>query len=624
MKKIALAAAVLLIFVLAGILLAPTASRENEHAAQRSERLDERSLPRAAQEAAAQTDEGSLQDCLAALAAPEGSRALMLQQRRLRIESFINSQGNPLERELAADISGIRRTSNALLENGLPAGLFWTYSAPGPPNEPRLSAGERRRLDELLRVEGIDGLIAFGDASIFQARWDDTTLAGYLIREHGEALYAALPALGDRLPIRLHELAIAIEEGAVHDDFLALLDASAIDPGATWLNGANLAKVAAIHTRPELLRVLMSHGVDPKAKPLWGRRSVLDDIALMSKPQSERAFADVVRQLVEAGDRPYLPSTLSTLQEWLPDVSMPPLHPAAAAALRAPSLTGAAETIAAIDAEWTAKADAAARLEERCEELIAIADLGTDAFHRTSLAAKRRHQEALQKRKERWLEELGRAAEDDAYSTDEIPAYLELAKQQLIDLVADGKWDEAIAIADHIGENAHLALLYVALGADAPLEVLLELIHRNGGVLPKEASSHLMRSPRQDLPAIAHALEPFGLDVHYVDAEGQNAFHILARADFEKESTWQFAEFLADRSVPAKPSALGLDPLDKVLMDLAEYPRLRRGRIRFVRFLIDHGAPVQLSHLQLAQLIALADEDVFRHLLSVVPELASS
>ena len=114
------------------------------------------------------------------------------------------------------------------------------------------------------------------------------------------------------------------------------------------------------------------------------------------------------------------------------------------------------------------------------------------------------------------------------------------------------------------------------------------------------------------------------MDVHYVDAEGQNAFHILARADFEKESTWRFAEYLAGRSVPAKPSALGLDPLDKVLMDLAEHPRLRRGRIRFVRFLIDHGAPVQLSHLQLAELIALADEDAFRHLLSVVPALASS
>ena len=625
MKKIALVTAVLLVFVLAGILLISRAPHENEHALQPSERLQ----PLPAEEAPVHADAGSMQDCLASLTVPEGSRALMLQQRRLRIESFIKSQGNPLERELAADLSGIRRTSDAALENGLPASLFWTYSVPSPPGERRLSAGEQRRLEDLLRVEGIDGLIALGDASIFQALRDDTTLAGYLIREHGDALYAALPALGSQLPIGLHELAIAVEEGAALNDFLALLDAtrvdtSAIDPAATWLNGANLAKVAAIHTRPELLRALVSHGVDPKAKPLWGHRSVLDDIASGHKPQSEGAFADVVRQLVEAGDQPYLPSTLSTLQQWLPEVSMPPLHPDAAAALRAPSLTAAVETIAAMDAEWTAKADAAARLEQRCEELIAIADSGADAFHGTSLAAKRRHQEALQNRKERWLEELARAAEDAAHGADEIPAYLEHAKQQLGDLVADGKWDEAIALADDVGENAHLALLYIALGADAPLEALLELIHRNGGVLPKEAFSHLMHSPRQDLPAIADALEPFGLDVHYVDAEGRNAFHILARADLDKESTWRFAEYLAGRLVPAKPSALGLDPLDTVLMDLAEYPRVRRDRIRFARFLIDHGAPVQLSHLQLAELIALADEDVFRHLLSVVPELASS
>ena len=621
MKKIALATAVLLVFVLAGVLLTSRAPLENEHAAQRSERLQALPTQEApeAPEAPVHADEGSVQDCLASLAVPEGSSALMLQQRRLRVESLIKSQGNPLERELAADLGGIRR--DATLQNGLPARLFWTYS---PPDERRLSAGERRRLEDLLRVEGIDGLIALGDAAIFQAHWDDTTLAGYLIREHGNALYAALPTLSNQIPIGLHELAIAVEEGAAPNDFLALLDASAIDPAATWLNSANLAKVAAIHTRPELLRALMSHGVDPTATLLWGHRSVLDDIASRHEPQSEGAFADVVRQLVEAGDQPYLPSTLSTLQRWLPEASMPPLHPDAAAALRAPSLAAAAEAIAAMDAEWTAKADAAARLEQRCEELIAMADPGADAFHGTGLAAKRRHQEALRNRQERWLEELGGAVEDEARSADEIPAYMEQARQQLFDLVADGKWDEAIAMADSVGENAHLALLYIALGTDAPLEALLELIRRNGGVLPEESNSDFLRSRRQDLPAIADALEPFGLDVHYVDAEGQNAFHILARADLEKESTWRFAEYLAGRLVPAKPSALGLDPLDIVLMRLAEHPRMGRSRIRFARFLIDHGAPVQLSHLQLAELIAQADEDAFRRLLSVVPELASS
>ena len=98
MKKIALATAVLLICVLAGVLLTSRAPLKNEHAAQRSEGLP--ALPtQEAPQAPVHADEGSVQDCLASLAVPEGSRALMLQQRRLRVESLIKIQGNPLERE---------------------------------------------------------------------------------------------------------------------------------------------------------------------------------------------------------------------------------------------------------------------------------------------------------------------------------------------------------------------------------------------------------------------------------------------------------------------------------------------------------------------------------------------
>ena len=108
-----------------------------------------------------------------------------------------------------------------------------------------------------------------------------------------------------------------------------------------------------------------------------------------------------------------------------------------------------------------------------------------------------------------------------------------------------------------------------------------------------------------------------------MDAQGRNAFHVLAEADLDKEGTWRFAEHLASRSVSIKPTAFGLDPLDTTLTELLELPQWRTANIRFARFLIDDGAPVERSHRQLAAMISTADASTYRRLVSVVPELAS-
>ena len=435
-------------------------------------------------------------------------------------------------------------------------------------------------------------------------------------------MYGALPTLGGRLPVGAHELVVAIEEGVALADFKTLLDEADeanVDLAGTWRDGANLAKVAAIHLRPDILRFLMSNGVDPAAPTRWGRRAVLDNIASLPKPQNMEALANVVELLVAAGDQPYLPSTRATLRQWLPDASLPALHPDAAAALLAPAVTAAAQTVAAMDAEWTRKRDAAARLEQRCERL-AESEAHAGAFRGTGLAAKRRHQAALLRREERWLSDLAHTAEDaaankgDALTDDE---------QALIDAVSDDRWDDAVAIADAIGGYKPLALLFVALGADAPLDVLLALTQRNGGALPKDAARYLAGNQRPDASAIAEALEPFGFDPHYVDAQGRNAFSVLAEADLDKEGAWRFAEYLASRSVSVKPTAFGLDPLDTALTELLRHPRWRAANIRFARFLIDQGAPIERSHRELASMIATADANTYRRLVSVVPELAS-
>ena len=625
MKKRVFAVAVFLVVVLAGALVAQRTLLENERAVEAAESAaasagaSERDALLANGEIPPVVETASSEDCLAALAVAEGSSQLMAEQRRLHIQSVLKEAGGPLERALAADIAGYRPETTSVLDNGLPASMFWAYSAPNPLGERELSAAERRRLKGVLRSGGIEALAALDDAELLSARWYDTTLTGHLIAEHGEALYGALPTLGGRLPVGAHELAIAIEEGVALADFKTLLDEANVDLATTWRDGANLAKVAAIHLRPDILRFLMSNGVDPAAPTRWGRRAVLDDIASLPKPQNTEALANVVESLVAAGDQPYLPSTRATLRHWLPDASLPALHPDAAAALLAPAVADAAKTVAAMDAEWTRKIDAAARLEQRCERL-AESEAHAGAFRGTGLAAKRRHQAALLRREERWLSDLSRTAEDAAVNKGDA---LTDDEQALIDAVSDDRWDDAVAIADAIGGHVPLGLLFVALGADAPLDVLLALTQRNGGALPKDAARYLAGNQRPDASAIAEALEPFGFDPHYVDAHGRNAFSVLANADLDKEGAWRFAEYLASRSVSVKPTAFGLDPLDTALTKLLRHPRWRAANIRFARFLIDQGAPIERSHRELASMIATADANTYRRLVSVVPELAS-
>lgn len=575
-------------------------------------------LPAAARSLAL-ADDDATQDCLEALAVPESSSALMGEQRRLALESVLDRQEGAVQRELVADLAGYRPRREEVFASGFSAGMFWRYAPPPPPGQQRLSEAAFRELEDLRRREGIEGLLG-ADASALQALWRGGTYAGYLIREHGEAIHAALPAVAGRLALGLHELAIAIEAGVGEAEFVTLLAAAAADPAAVWHNGANLARLAAIHNRPAILRILIAHGVDPAAAPRWPTgRSVLDDIASRlpaTGAEAAGALADVVRLLAAAGDRPRLPSTLSTLAQWLPEASLPALHPESAALVAL--LADAAATVAALDAQWSAKIDAATRLERRCErarELAAPADqLGS------GLAAKRRQQEALAVRAERALEELRPAPEADG-GEDEAFAGL---RDALRTAVADGRWDDAIAVADQLGGYAPMVLLQIALGSsDAPLEVLLALVERNHGLLPPNAAEYLAASRRGDAARIAEALEPYGLDLNYVDALGRNAFGVLAGTLLESDGAWQFAEYLASRSVPVKPSAWGLDPLDRVLTSLVAHPRISRHRIRFARFLIDHGAPVEPSHLELAAQLAVRDEDAHRRLLSRVPELAS-
>lgn len=560
-------------------------------------------------------------DCATALATAEADSQLLAEQRTLHIEGYLQ-QSDPLHRALVADLAGYQEKAVPNARSGLPAELIWRYGAPTAGDTPELSVEARRLIADTLATEGIEGVVAL-DASLLGYRWDPiTTLVGHLIEEHGTALYDALPAVGAELPIGLHELAKAIEAGASPADFAALLAASAVDPAdpsSTWWNSANLAKLAAIHNRPEILRQLVQRGVDPTADALWGAPlSVLDDMVSLRRSgigADMDALADVAGQLAVAGAQPFLPGTLAALAEWVPDLSLK-LHPNAALLL--PTLKEAARELAALDADWSRQVEAATRLEARCEGHTARRDDASD-FPGTGFAAKRRQQQALALA---W-EELRRAAGTGERAGIHLtPTDLERASAAWLSAVPDRRWEDALAAADELGGMTHLTLLSIGLGADAPLEVLVAVMARHGG-LHKDAVVDLARSRRADAAELAVALERFGFDPHYVDPQGRNAFNTLAKEGFEHEGAWRFADYLISRSVSVKPSALGLDPLDVTLMRLRDVPLPSKHRIRLARFLIDHGAPVEASHVELAEQLSMRNERVYERLISAVPELAS-
>lgn len=572
--------------------------------------------------------------CLPALAKPEGTSWLMEQARRRRIDSRLNRHRDNLARILAADVAGVADKPLTILRDDLvlEPWMHFRYTAPMPEGR-RPSEEEQQRLRDLLAAEGVDGLVALGDASLSAAQWDDTTTTGHLIRQFAEGRHPGLPRLAHWLSIGLHELATAIVVGIPARDFAVLLDAANVDLGGTWDNGTNLGKVAALHHRPAILELLAARGIDPAAANPWGYRTVLDEIAGQPKPvEAERvdALADVVRQLVAAGDRPYRPSTLATLANWLPEVGLPALHPDSAVLL--PALGDAAEAIAELDAEWAEKIAAAKGVEARCGTQLADPEVSLAALRGTDLASKVRYGDALRER----AFEASRLVPEAAATGNGWHG----AVEEMLRATRRTGWHEALAMADRIGGHAHVALLYFGLGSDAPLDVLLASARRAGWALPLEAAQrvkydwYLHRHPytgailelasnhRADVVAVVEALERQGLDLHYVDAQGRNAFNFITHHP-PADARWQLAELLASRSVSVKPSAYGMDPLDNVLMRLSHRPgAVFEDDIRFVRLLVDHGAPIEESHLSLASEIGVADQDGYRRLVRAVPELA--
>lgn len=589
-------------------------------------------------------------DCIDLAGDATSNSRLMLDRQQSAVRAFfetLDQKGLDVQqRQLVADGASLDPFSVEPGRSSPRDSSYASYLLPTPLTA-NISLSVHRRLDEALQNPTLDQWIleVVNEPSVLGKRWKPTvvngatlelrhtSVLGHVLRHRGAELLAHL----DQLPsgsFGLHELAVAIETGWPTDRFLEALDGSHADPRAKWSHhrlhrDVNLAVVAAFNGRSRILRALMDRGVEPSA----AGHSVLDELAIA--PGIDRvAMENIVRELAGMGDQPYFPSTIETLKLRYPDLPELVIHPDAAIALAMPGVEAGVERMTSISAEWGQKVAAARRVEELCRETwLAAADIATQ-----SLVAKMQHQLELDRRFDQVIGEASRKAQSFADHAD--PPFLN-AMELLRNALVLEDWPQVLSLADEAvlttfpegadREGFYLTLLGAALRWGAPLDAVRILVDRSGGSLPPDTIMSLVGGDA-DSPAMALELERlYGLDVHFLDQNGRNA--VSKALQRFRESTEQgvaagrtilWLDYLMERFVSTKPSPLGLDPLDTVLLAILENPSGTPAGVGLARFLIDNGAPIEMSHRELVQQIRAADANRFELLVAAIPALTSS
>ena len=538
----------------------------------------------------------SREHCQDELAALENSSALLRQRRAVAIAKFRRQSGlTGLARELAVDLAGQRAESK-------PDDVYRRNHPQS--TSPPLARQRRQMLVQLLESVGLGGLLGYG-------LWVSEDRAPEL-------------TFGER------EMAEAIKHGVPLEVLRKLGDWSGLFPGATMTSGVNLANAAAIYGRPTLLRWLIGQGAAP-----FGGGAVLDDIALLPVAKDDSRYAAVATQLLELGARPHMPSTLGWLAERLPNAK-PALHPDARAILERPEIERVAEGLRSLVADWNARIAAAESVERRC--LAAASNMPADdrpAALLSSLASKQRHEDAAREALEndplwREFEEIS-ARTEAMMGTGDVPEATR-AYGQMRSLWRAGRYHAAFATAEEWGLD-YETLVELSLRRGAPLPAVLIAVERNGGRLPANAILLLAEKPWPGAAELARVLfERYGFDPHVVDRDGRNAHDLLSTRFYNLQGptgvgalnpdSRALARFLAEQAVTVKPRPLGFDPLDNVLRAGLRTTLAWPAVVDHCRFLLDHGAPVERSHLELAALIAERYPARYRQLADAAPELA--
>ena len=623
------AACVLAAAVVIAILSVPALLSERDG----DEAKNERGEPPARQAVASQGPTGLEAGLRQPECAPDQPSARMLASlKRAAVEEFVGAltaRYGTLELRLLVDRSGYRQQLEPVGRRDGVVGVYAKNRPPrsgGQPNEEARKALERQFGTDGLR--GVFAALGEDDLSTLHARHGTTTVLGEFVRRGVDQIEGALDAT-PATAFRAHELAVAIEEGIAPDVFESLLRGGAADLAAASGEAlGDLARSAAINARPVILGLLLGRGADPTQ----AAHSVLDDIALLLPSAAQAAFARVVGQLLAAGDRPFLPSTLVALGDLLPDGPPVELHPLAAEISASTALEESGHALASLVRGWDDRIDMARQAETQCPSVLPEGSAVSGA-HR-SLAAKQRYEDEMERRTNAKLAE-GRPLLDAAIETLRTPRDPHMsdfvdAMETMYEFAQDGRWREAVQLAaDWQQPKLAEGLLAHALWWGAPLDVIIELAELSDG-LPEDAILQLTRDPWPGGALVAEELvRQFGLQVAYVDDRGRNAFSNIAERFFNipllgeaNATALEMATFLAEHAVPTNPSPYGLDTLDRVLLKVLDAPITVGAAISFARFLIDIGAPVQRSHTELMDMLAQSRPDEHRRLADAVPELS--
>ena len=456
-------------------------------------------------------------------------------------------------------------------------------------------------------------------------------MLGEFIRQHVGGFQDVLDNPAGLTAFGAHELAIAIEEGITLNEFERLLDEGGADLNASSTRGGNMVRTAAINGRPDVLRALVSRGAAVVGDEVVASHasSVLDDMAgllpTLSSPEQD-AFAAVAAQLVAAGERPFLPSTVAAFERMVPSVPTLALHPLAADLVTSAAVGTDAAALAALIAEWDERIDVAEQAEGQCASEPFEPKWAEDAT--PSLAEKLSH-EAKTEQPSAAARALLDSVAKQIQKDPRWPA-LSAALADVFKRPDASNWDAAIALARQWPEvDLHGILLDLALGSGAPLDVIRELAEWRGG-LPADAIIKLVRRPWPGGAAVAEALLwEFGMDVRMVDDEGRGALRNLADGFFATSAfrepnppALEMVAFLGEHAMAEGPSTAGLDALDRVLYEALARPTRATAAGRFARALIDRGAPVARSHRELMALIAESTPGAAAAIVEAVPELA--
>ena len=492
------------------------------------------------------------------------------------------------------------------------------------PRNYRIDEDMSDRLLATYEARGLRGAFSYAanKPTVLQARWGGTSLLGHFIRRDPSQLRQTLHEVPAEA-FGAHELAVAIKVGISALDFETLLGNSSVASDPTDAGIDELARTAAVSARPDILRLLIGRG----ANVARAESSVLDDIALLLPSAQDGALQDVVSQLAAAGDRPQRPSTLATFERWLPALAVPPLHPVATRLLESPAVAELAVELEALWNELTMQVDAALDVERRC----VVAGAMPPASDRAELgfAAKERYEDGLfddaaaEKEWRRFMDIF------EEMKTDPNVREMAQAFEEISAHASAGRWADAMAVASAWPDVDFAGfLLRDALSGGAPLPTIMDLVDLAGG-LPDDAILELTRNPWPGGAAVAEALLlNYGMNVNFVGMEGRNAFGNVANRFFVmsirgelNEPALELAQFLTAHSVPMHGTPYGFDALDRVLHKVTSASFTVPAATIFARYLIDAGASVERSHLELMEAIRGSDPVVYERLVEAVPEL---